>query len=224
MRLLATASAALLGVFVLTSNAQAGLVRYEFTTGPSVLTENSVDPSGSLLVGGDGGRPISGYFVVDIDLASASKGEAGLVFGYGSIVEFGLTSPLLNGLSFPRAIPGVNTGNEASSRNGAIDTLGLRTPLTGYARPTTVQLIVRFDDPTTWSAVYPTGSIDVLATPYARFNIYAIDNESVRIVSAPLTTLTGTDVTPAVGVPDAGSTLLLLGPALAGLLALRRRF
>jgi len=208
-------------VFLITSSAvQAALLRYDFTAQASW-----VDAWGgglfwpSLLVGGDTERTITGHFVVDTTLGSSSQSGPWYASGYDSIVDFQLRSPMLNGYRFAAPNASFSVSVDALGASSGWDELYLEAPLTGPGQYAFASLHIFDFAGTGLNMLYQTGAIDL--TPFdlrqIAIGVYGTDLLEHRTVRAELTSLTGT----ALSVPEA-STLLLLGPAVAGLLAWRR--
>lgn len=218
MRSLSRYAMLVLVFLTLTSEARASLIRYDFTAEDSDVGYNGdVSSWSSVFVGGDVDRTITGYFVVDTDLAFAST-QGSVLGGFGSIIAFGLSSPMLaNGRGFTSADEHQLQLNSANTVNGTFDYLSLYARLEGPQYSSYAWLYLFDQQGTGLDSFYPTGTIDVAQFNSPSFAI--VDRNQAgdfRFVGANVTSLTGK----AVPVPEAGSTLLLL---VGGLMAWRRR-
>jgi len=218
----ALAAAACISLFALASQAHAGLVRYDFTAEASttfVVGDGVNWPS--LLEGGDINRTLTGYFVVDTLLGSAEAYES-WAYGPNSVLEFALSTPLLNGRRFTATDPSDQPLNFAFSADfpGGHDELSLRAALTGPGYTKFAQLFLGDIHGAALNGLYPTGAFNIELLEHRVFQIGVVSQDQTdwQIVDATLTSVTGTPVS----VPEA-STLLLLGPGLAGVLAMRLR-
>ena len=134
MRVLARSAVALFSLIVMTSRGHAGLVRINFSAHDSwVDAWNGGLSWPSLLVGGDTSRTITGYFVVDTK-RGASQSAPWYASGYNSIVDFGLSSPMLNGRSFAPEKLSLSWSVNAFRDDPWFDELYLEAPITGRER------------------------------------------------------------------------------------------
>jgi hypothetical protein len=218
----ATAIGALFAVLAVASDAGAELVKYHFEAQGSFVDawgEGASWPS--LLVGGDTDRTIVGSFVVDTALGSSSESRPWYASGYDSVVDFGLRSPALSGRRFASPVSSVSISLDAFDGQGVWDELYLEVPIAGPRRYEFASLHLIDFDGLGFDALYQTGHIDLTAFEIGHILIGSIgDDITHRTVRAELTSLTGTAISLPVPQPSA---VCLIVPAVAGLLAWRRR-